>query len=142
MDERPSSSKELVRHPSMYIVPSDFFDMFPLPENSDRLPPLLPPKVPLHSRPRPRAIIEHQDEDYRRARPISMMTFMTASTKIGEIPEHRLPDRELTQEEREQVPLPYVVPAMLNPPKKKTPRTLKFWKKDRTGNETVGSVLV
>lgn len=142
VQERLSPAKELVRHPSMYIVPSDFFNMFPLSEDSDTLPSLTPPKVPLHSRPRPRATLEDQDDYQKRARPTSMMTFMTASTKIGEIPEHLLPDRKLTPEEREQIPMPYVVPEMLNPPRKKAPRHLKFWKKDRAGTATVGSILV
>lgn len=157
-----AAEKRLIRHPSMYIVPSDFFDAFQSAETSrynshsvtkPLSSPPVPPKIPLHSYP-----VQNQSRDRQakhshqskgrnspaadqyplhqaevdargenRVRPVSMMTFMTASTKIGEIPEHRLPDRELTQEEREQIPMPYVVPEMLDPPKRKT-RGMRFWK--------------
>lgn len=160
-----NTDKQLVRHPSMYIVPSDFFDAYPAasakygPQSVTQPPssPPVPPKVPFHSRPHqtvtsteatanegeeqtipvkklysPQQARTSRQAD-RRVRPASMMTFMTASTKIGEIPEHCLPDRILTQEEQDQIPMPYVVPEMLEPPKRKN-RGLKFWKKQERAN--------
>lgn len=156
--------RHLVRHPSMYIVPSDFFHAFPAsstfkdesqPTTRPLSSPSVPPKVPIHSRPRqtqiptqpgipdssqsedqPTILKEHNSPQqvlssrnvHRQPRPVSMMTFMSASTKLGEIPDHRLPDRILTQEEQGQIPMPYVVPDMLEPQKRKN-RGLKFWKK-------------
>ena len=69
-----------------------------------------------------------------------MMTFMTASTKIGEIPEHKLPERELTEVERANIPMPYVLPDMLAAPRKRGGRGLKFWKKDRQDRTVVEAV--
>ncbi|KAL2414763.1 hypothetical protein ABEF95_002260 [Exophiala dermatitidis] len=91
------------RQPSMLIVPSDFFELQVVsavqvhPEQSCGRrrdpPPPRPPKIPLDSKPPPpppppprRAFI---DGGRRAPRPTSTMTFMTASTKIGEIPESR-----------------------------------------------------
>ncbi|KAK5070756.1 hypothetical protein LTR51_006768 [Lithohypha guttulata] len=142
--EERFKSGELIRYPSMYIVPSDFFNVFPqslLPhyeaqhEEGDQILPIRPPKVPLHSRPRQQqcGMQEEGGVDKResRLRPTSMMTFMTASTKIGEIPEHKLPDRHLTEAQRAELPMPYVVPDMLEPPRKRGGRGFKFWKKER-----------
>jgi hypothetical protein len=53
---------------------------------------------------------------------------MTASTKIGEIPEHRWP----AQASGEQRPLPYTIPPPLNVEdisRKKKGRGFRFWKK-------------
>lgn len=65
------------REPSMLLVPSDMF--LPLQEEvtGTDLPPPRPPKIPLHSRPNPSS----------RPRPPSAATFLTTSTKIGEIPQ-------------------------------------------------------
>jgi hypothetical protein len=55
-------------------------------------------------------------------------TFLTASTKIGEIPEYRLPwdDR----------PLPYVIPPPLEPePVKRKTRGFKSWWKSGSREE-------
>jgi len=152
-DDNFGVEKQLMRHPSMYIVPADFFDMFPQPSigrceaqpmDSMQVLPPRPPKVPLHSRPQ-QHLYNHQpsmtaDRFEGRVRPPSMMTFMTASTKIGEIPEHRLPDRVLTEEQQEETPMPYVVPDMLDPPRKRGGRGLKFWKKERQERGMVGAV--
>lgn len=112
--------RRLLREPSMLIVPSDFFD------SQIDLPPPRPPKIPLHSRPR----MSSRAPTGIRPRPPSVATFMTASTKIGEIPEHRWPDRTPRADE-ELRPMPYTIPPPLNiedvSPKKK--RGLKFWKK-------------
>ena len=149
---RTGAARQPIHHPSMYIVPADMFDMFRQhsmvsyePQAGDNLEPLppRPPKVPLHSRPQ-----QHPQDAYSlptdtfggRVRPQSMMTFMTASTKIGEIPDHRLPDRVLTEEQKEQTPIPYVVPSMLEPPKKRGGRVLKFWKKGREERGVLGAV--
>jgi hypothetical protein len=115
---RSPETRQITREPSMLIIPSDFF------ESCIEPPPLRPPKIPLHSRPsmniRPTTGI--------RPRPPSVATFMTASTKIGEIPEHRWPP----QANEEPRPLPYVIPPPLNVedvlPKKKG-RGFRFWKK-------------
>lgn len=153
--------RQIVRHPSMYIVPGDFFDVHQSSSAArDQLQPPssppVPPKVPLHSRPRRTSAPAHSTivtpkldeiqpnatQDYippplsssttrtgpHHPRPVSMMTFMTASTKIGEIPDHHLPDRLLTQEEQDRIPMPYVLPDLLEQPKRKN-RGLKFWKK-------------
>ncbi|KAK5940636.1 hypothetical protein PMZ80_007053 [Knufia obscura] len=147
------TGKQVGRHPSMYIVPADFFDIFPHPSveryepqavDSMQAAPGRPPQVPHHSRPQqlyqqpqPQHIAPRFEG---RVRPPSMMTFMTASTKIGEIPEHRLPDRVLTEEQQEEIPMPYVVPDMLDPPRKRGGRGLKFWKKDRQEKCVAGAV--
>ena len=153
-DDKVGAGGPILRHPSMYIVPAEFFDMFPQPsvgqyqaqklDTMQVLPPR-PPKVPLHSRPQQPQYDQHTqnfpaNRFEGRIRPPSMMTFMTASTKIGEIPEHRLPDRLLTEEQQEEIPMPYVVPDMLEPPKRRGGRGLKFWKKDRQERGVVGAV--
>lgn len=156
-----NTEKHLVRHPSMYIVPSDFFDAFPMAAAPRYEPqsvttpvpsPAIPPKVPFHSQPQSAATNSPESAEKappaqssyppkrsvsvshegKRVRPQSMMTFMTASTKLGEIPDHHLPDRVLTQEELERIPMPYVIPDMLDPPRRKN-RGLKFWKKQERG---------
>ena len=106
------------RQPSMYIVPADFFDT---PQETIEVPPPRPPKIPLHSRPNPRT----------KARPTSTMTFVTTSTKVGEIPESRWPDRVLSAEEMEATRMPYTIPPALeeSEPKKKT-KGFKFWKRE------------
>lgn len=152
-DNKIGVEKQVMRHPSMYIVPADFFDMFPQPSidrceaqvmDSMQVLPPRPPKIPLHSRPQQHQY-NHQpyttgDRFEGRVRPPSMMTFMTASTKIGEIPEHRLPDRVLTEEQQEETSMPYVVPDMLDPSRKRGGRGLRFWKKDRHERGMVGAV--
>lgn len=143
--------REVIRLPSMYIVPSDFFAMFPPPSEHSYEPqqisvdqslPMRPPKIPFHSRPTQSAVTREEPRHAReiRPRPPSMMTFMTASTKIGEIPEHKLPERELTEEERANIPMPYVLPDMLAAPKRRGGRGLKFWKKDRQERTAVEAV--
>lgn len=157
-----NTEKQVVRHPSMYIVPSDFFDAFPVARPLRYEPqyvevplpsPPVPPKVPVHSQPRSTITTNPSDSieqappvqkvyppqrtlpvshEGKRVRPPSMMTFMTASTKLGEIPDHHLPDRVLTEEELERIPMPYVVPDMLDPPRRKN-RGFKFWKKQERG---------
>lgn len=107
------------REPSMLIMPVDLFE-----SQIDSAPPR-PPKIPLHSRPSMSA----RPSTGIRPRPPSVATFMTASTKIGEIPESRWPDR-IPQAGEELRPMPYTVPPPLNVedvPKKR--RGLKFWKK-------------
>lgn len=140
--EKLSTGKELVRHPSMYIVPSDFFDAIPQPSigsyefpscEEDIVAPLPPPKEPLHSySPKEESMLLPTTVGCRtgRVRPPSMMTFKTASTKIGEIPEHLWPDRELSEEQQDQTPMPYVVPDMLYP-KRRGGKGLRFWRRDR-----------
>lgn len=107
------------REPSMLIMPASLFD-----SQLDLAPPR-PPKIPLHSRPSTIA----RPSTGARPRPPSVATFMTASTKIGEIPESRWPDR-IPQAGEELRPLPYTIPPQLNVeevPRKR--RGLRFWKK-------------
>jgi hypothetical protein len=104
------------RQPSMLLVPSDFFNN----ANgsvSNLVPPPRPPKVPLHTRPNP---------SQRRMRPTSTMTFMTASTKIGEIPE----PRHQSNEEVQSRPVPYTIPPPLEPIEAKKKKGFKFWKRE------------
>jgi hypothetical protein len=81
-----------------------------------------------------------------RPRPPSVATFLTASTKIGEIPEHRwLPHHNDTNPDSSRLPLPwdnqqrllqkkplpYIIPPRLEDdlaPKRKG-RGFKFWKR-------------
>lgn len=114
---RRRDTEPIRRPPSMIIVPKDFFDShYVTPYEPQQAPPR-PPKIPLHSKPHIGI----------RPRPPSMMTCRTASTKIGEIPEDRLPDRVLSLEEQQRTPMPYLIPLPLEQPKKK--RGLKFWKR-------------
>lgn len=121
--QRPLSpgSRRKVREPSILIVPSDLF------ESCMELPPPRPPKIPLHSRP----VVNARPTTSSRPRPPSVATFMTASTKVGEIPEHRWFDRT-PQANEEPRPLPYTIPPPLNTedvsPKKKG-KGFRFWKK-------------
>lgn len=139
MSESPNTNPELTRHPSMYLVTSDFFKSFPQHATIHEVH-TMDASAALNP---PLKVIPQQDVadySYRRVhtvhgqqvRPPSMMTFMTASTKIGEIPEHRLPGRDLNIEQQAVTPMPYVIPDMLEP-KKRSGRGLKFWKKDRSG---------
>lgn len=113
-----SALPDFERAPSMLVIPGSYFDGQYIQESEDCPPPPRPPKIPLHVRAKPST----------RARPISTATFLTASTKIGEIPEHRWPDRVLSEEEQEQLPLPYVIPPPLQPVKQKS-RGFRFWRK-------------
>jgi hypothetical protein len=112
------------RQPSMFIVPADFFEAqkeAPQQAGPYEAPPR-PPKIPLHSRPDPMA---------SRRRPVSTMTFMTASTKIGEIPESRFTDPQLAMASASQRPLPYTIPPPLEPVEpRKVRKGFKFWKRE------------
>jgi hypothetical protein len=62
----------------------------------------------------------------RKPRPPSMATILTASTKIGEIPEHKWLDRPALLGNNR--PLPYVIPPPLEPePIKNKSRGFKSW---------------
>lgn len=115
------------REPSMLLVPSDMF--LPLHEGVTRtdVPPPRPPKIPLHSRPNPSS----------RPRPPSAATFLTTSTKIGEIPQRgaaytNVPNLE--QQVRDPRLVEYIpqqtMPAEGKP--KKIRKGFKFWKKEQT----------
>ncbi|OCT46935.1 hypothetical protein CLCR_02484 [Cladophialophora carrionii] len=107
------------REPSMLIMPADFFEsMQPSMERmTPQGPPARPPKVPIDGRPLP---------TQSRIRPTSTMTFMTASTKIGEIPEAR----SHSNEEVQLRPVPYTIPPPLEPPEPRKKKGFKFWKKE------------
>lgn len=113
------------RQPSMLIVPADFFDSA---FDHAQSPPPRPPKIPLVPESRSHARIRRKE-----VRPISTMTFMTTSTKIGEIPESRWPTKELSAEEVNARPMPYIIPPPLEAAEPKRRKGFKFWKKeDRT----------
>ncbi|KAJ9615284.1 hypothetical protein H2200_001359 [Cladophialophora chaetospira] len=107
------------RQPSMLLVPADFFNGVEyitektMPEEA----PPRPPKIPLHSRPA---------QPQGRTRPTSTMTFMTASTKIGEIPESRFQSKEEVQSR----PMPYTIPPPLEPIEPRKRKGFKFWKRE------------
>lgn len=113
---RSPPSYSLERPPSMLLVPSDYFTENNLKQPDS--PPPRPPKIPHHVRPNPST----------RPRPPSAATFMTASTKIGEIPEDRWPDRVLSEEDQARIPLPYVIPPPLESPQRKR-GGFKLWKR-------------
>jgi hypothetical protein len=54
------------------------------------------------------------------------MTFMTASTKIGEIPESRIQ----SSEEVQLKPMPYTIPPPLEPTEPRKKKGFKFWKRE------------
>ncbi|KIW65852.1 hypothetical protein PV04_08072 [Phialophora macrospora] len=107
------------REPSMLIMPADFFES--MHTSIERLypqePPPRPPKVPVESRPSP---------IQRRIRPTSTMTFMTASTKIGEIPESKFQSNE----EVRSGPVPYTIPPPLESIEPRKKKGFKFWKRE------------
>lgn len=93
--------------PDLLLVSPDVFA-------TDFLPPR-PPKIPIE-----------RPVSHRKPRPPSVATFLTASTKIGEIPEHKRLDRPALPWENR--PLPYVVPPPLEPePVKRKARGFKSW---------------
>ena len=97
------------QEPDLWLASPDAFDA--------ELPPPRPPKIPIH-----------RVSSGRRPRPPSVATFLTASTKIGEIPEHRWLDRPALPWDNR--PLPYVIPPPLEPePAKKKAKGFKScWK--------------
>ena len=114
-DDSQAYGKPQIQAPDLLLASPDVF-------NAGLLPPR-PPKIPLE-RPVPS----------RKPRPPSVATFLTASTKIGEIPEHRWLDRPaLPWDDR---PLPYVIPPPLEPePVKKKTRGFKSWWKSGSRDE-------
>ena len=124
-----SESHAPQRQPSMLLVPSDFFR--PLsgePQSyANFAPPPRPPKVPLHSRPDPSP----------RARPTSAATFMTSSTKIGEIPDPHFHRPSYTIEEQAHDPrlVQYLTspkPVVPQEEPRRKGRGFKFWKREET----------
>jgi hypothetical protein len=77
--------------------------------------------------PRPPKIPNERVASGRKPRPPSVATFMTTSTKIGEIPEHKWPGGGRQDHLR---PLPYAIPPPpeLEPAKRKG-RGFRFWRK-------------
>ena len=96
--------------PDLFLVSPEIFGPQP--------PPPRPPKIP----------IDRKSPDVK-PRPPSVATFMTASTKFGEIPEHRWVDRPTVPSSSQQRRLPYVIPPPLEPEQvKKKRRLFTFWK--------------
>lgn len=113
-----------IQQPELLIVSPEVF-------NTDYVPPR-PPKVPIE-----------RPAFGRRPRPPSVATFLTASTKIGEIPEHKWLDQPALSGCNR--PLPYVIPPPLEPePTKKKARGFKSWWKShgKVGSHAETEVLV
>lgn len=125
--QRPEENPRPQRQPSMLIVPADFFDSpSPLRRAACPSPPPRPPKLPLDSKLRHRPRPAHDNN----VRPTSAMTFMTASTKIGEIPASRGPDDVLPAKDvASRIPA-YVIPPPLEASQQKKRKGLRFWKRD------------
>ncbi|KAK5211908.1 hypothetical protein LTR41_002150 [Exophiala xenobiotica] len=123
---RASDQPRPQRPPSMLIVPSDFFDQ-PQTFNVEQPPPR-PPVIPLD--PQPRTLQRRKE-----VRPISTMTFMTASTKIGEIPESRLQSQILPAEDLESRRAAYTVPSPLENEHPRRKKGFKFWKREDKGRD-------
>ncbi|KIW51320.1 hypothetical protein PV05_10053 [Exophiala xenobiotica] len=115
------------RQPGMLIVPSDLFDQYQT-LNLERPPPR-PPKIPLDPQPRTR-------QRRKEVRPVSTMTFMTASTKIGEIPETHLQSQSLPAEELGSRRVAYPVPSPLEDDQPRKRKGFKFWKREDKGRDT------
>jgi hypothetical protein len=114
-DDPQAYGQPRIQEPDLLLASPDVF-------SADLLPPR-PPKIPLE-RPVPS----------RKPRPPSVATFLTASTKIGEIPEHRWLDRPASP--WDDRPLPYVIPPPLEPePVKRKTRGFKFWWKSGSRDE-------
>ncbi|EXJ57253.1 hypothetical protein A1O7_07600 [Cladophialophora yegresii CBS 114405] len=107
------------REPSMLIMPADFFESMQtsVEKFTPQGPPPRPPKVPIDRGPLP---------TQSRIRPTSTMTFMTASTKIGEIPEARV----YSNEEVQSRPVPHSIPPPLEPTEPRKKKGFKFWKRE------------
>lgn len=118
---------EVQRQPSMYIVTSDFLNNLAAhtPEarqdvwRSEQPPPRPYKPVQLRAQPYTAAHVD------TRPRPPSMMTFMTASTRLGEVPVHKRPDYTPTRDEIEARPIPYVLPPLLEPARER--KRFRFW---------------
>jgi len=122
VDSKHSLAPLPQRQLSMLIVPADFFSDQHTSHQSSSSPSTHPPNPPFHT----------QSQPSRRPRPPSTMTFLTASTKVGEIPEHHWPDLVLPEAEQGRIPMPYTIPPplMVEEPKRKR-RGFKFWKKEK-----------
>ena len=135
---RPAVQGMGLQPDDLIIASPDAFAIAPLsPTLPKMIPPPIPPKIPLESKPRP-AVYPPQQRIYR-PRPPSVATFMTASTKVGEIPEHRWNDQQalanIGPKEVKLRPLPYVIPPPLEEAKKKG-RGFKFWKSSSKAAQT------
>ena len=117
----PMAEPRPQRQPSMLLVSSEFFENHPSPgEHTVRL-----QKAP-HTRPKPRTGV----------RPTSTATFLTTSTKIGEIPESKWHDRVLSPEEQASRKMPYTIPPLLEATEpKRRGKGFKFWKREEKGQE-------
>lgn len=119
----PEGIPQLQSQPSLLLVSADSLEHhFPQTANPGRL-----QKTP------------HTRVDVRpKTRPISTATFLTTSTKIGEIPESKWHDRVLSPEELASRKMPYIVPPPLDAgePRKKT-KGFKFWKRDEKKQEVL-----
>ncbi|KIW21280.1 hypothetical protein PV08_01860 [Exophiala spinifera] len=124
-ERRTRDETKLQRQQSMLLISSDLLDQphtaLQQQQKQQRLSPR-PSTIPLESD-------DNQRSRHGNGRPISTMTFMTASTKIGEIPESRFQNQIYSVEPKGGA-LPTVVHPTLEdiPPKKK--KGFKFWKRE------------
>lgn len=132
------------RQPSLLLAsPEVFNDPQTTPLQSPARPPPPPPKIPLQT-----SSPSHNTRllpVHIRPRPPSVATFLTASTKIGEIPEHRWvnhhnnhdnssparPPLPWEKYQHHQQPLPYTIPPRLEdePSPKRKGKGFRFWKR-------------
>lgn len=124
-NHQPWGEANTQRPPSMLLVPSDFFDQ-PYTDLQEQHqpppPPPRPPKIPLGTS-------DNRRLRRRGGRPVSTMTFMTTSTKIGEIPESRVQNQVYSDEPRVGLVSTAVHPALEDSQPKKR-KGFRFWKKD------------
>lgn len=137
------------RQPSLLLASPEVLTNTQATTTNPQSAPPPPPKIPLQLPP-PTSNTPQISSLRLRPRPPSVATFLTTSTKIGEIPEHRwlnhhhhhhsrsdqtAPSRPVPLPWEQQRPLPYVIPPRLEdeepPTKKKGGRGFKFWKKSQ-----------
>lgn len=138
------------RQPSLLLASPEVFTDLQTPSFQSSTPPIPPPKIPLYSplpsqnNPPLPPLTTSTSIIRPRPRPPSVATFTTASTKIGEIPEHRwlinynhnnLPDpnRPLPpwEDPHNQKSRLYTIPPRLEdePVAKRKGRGFRFWKR-------------
>ncbi|KAL6250672.1 hypothetical protein RBB50_002975 [Rhinocladiella similis] len=119
-ERRPSDETKSQRQQSMLLVPSDFFHQ--LDADLQQQPPPRPPKIPLDSK-------DSRRLRRREGRPVSTMTFMTTSTKIGEIPESRFQGQAYSVGAKVGGVTTALHPSLeAGQPRKR--KGFKFWKKE------------
>lgn len=83
----------------------------------------IPPKIPLDVQPHPLSIPRKEAITTVSCRPLSVHSFLSASTKVGEIPEHKLPAWSPSTEE------PYAGLISAQQLKRRKGRLFRFWRR-------------